>query len=123
MTAWFARRLVQAMFIVLAMTAIVFTAINVIGDPVEVLVSQDADLLERDRIRAAFGLDQPLWKQYGNFLGELAQGNLGKSFVYGEPALKVILERMPATLELAIVAMLMAILLGIPLGLYAGLKP
>lgn len=123
MTLWLTRRLVQAFFIVLAMTAIVFVAVNVIGDPVEVLISQDTDEMERDRIRQVFGLDQPLWKQYGNFLGELARGNLGRSFVYGEPALKIIAERMPATMELAFAAMLMAVLGGIPLGLYAGLKP
>jgi peptide/nickel transport system permease protein len=123
MTAWLTRRLVQAFFIVLAMTAIVFVAINVIGDPVEVLISQDADEMERDRIRQVFGLDQPLWKQYANFVGQVAQGNLGRSFVYGEPALKIILERMPATMELAVLALLMSILIGIPLGLYAGLKP
>ncbi|MBE7416788.1 MAG: ABC transporter permease [Ideonella sp.] len=123
MTAWISRRLVQALLIVLAMTAIVFVAVNVIGDPVEVLISQDADEMERDRIRQVFGLDQPLWKQYAKFVGEAARGNLGKSFVYGEPTLKVIVERMPATLELAIAAMLLAILLGIPLGLYAGLRP
>jgi peptide/nickel transport system permease protein len=123
MTAWIVRRLVQALFIVLAMTAIVFLAVSVIGDPVEVLVSQDADQMERDRIRQVFGLDQPLWKQYAKFVGEVAQGNLGRSFVYGEPALKIIVERMPATMELAISAMLMAILVGIPLGLYAGLRP
>jgi peptide/nickel transport system permease protein len=123
MTAWLTRRLVQAFFIVLAMTAIVFVGINAVGDPVEVLISQDADQMERDRIRQVFGLDQPLWKQYANFVGQLAQGNLGRSFVFGEPALKIILERMPATMELAVLALLMSILIGIPLGLYAGLRP
>jgi peptide/nickel transport system permease protein len=102
---------------------IVFTAVSVIGDPVEVLISQDANQAERDRITTEFGLDKPIWMQYGKFLGEVMQGNLGKSFVYGEPALKVILERMPATMELAVTAMLFSILFGIPLGLYAGLRP
>src|SRR4051794_26169308 len=110
MTAWIVRRLVQALFIVLAMTAIVLLAVSVIGNPVEVLWSQDADQMECDHIRQGFGLDQPLWKQYAKFVGEVAQGNLGRSFVYGEPALKIIVERMPATMELAITAMLMAIL-------------
>lgn len=123
MTAWLTRRLVQAAFIVLAMTMIVFVAVSVIGDPVEVLISQDANQAERERVTAEFGLDKPIWMQYGRFLGELAHGNLGKSFVYGEPALKVILERMPATMELAVTAMLFSVLLGIPLGLYAGLRP
>lgn len=123
MTAWLARRLIQAAFIVLAMTMIVFVAVSVIGDPVEVLISQDANQAERERITAEFGLDKSIWLQYGKFLGEVAQGNMGKSFVYGEPTLKVILERMPATMELAVTAMLISVLLGIPLGLYAGLRP
>ena len=123
MTAWLARRLIQAAFIVLAMTMIVFVAVSVIGDPVEVLISQDANQAERERITAEFGLDKSIWLQYGKFLGEVAQGNMGKSFVYGEPTLKVILGRMPATMELAVTAMLISVLLGIPLGLYAGLRP
>jgi len=123
MTAWLTRRLVQAFFIVLAMTAIVFVAVSVIGNPVDVLISPEADLIERDQVIKSFGLDQPLWRQYLNFVGALAHGNLGKSFVYGESTFKVILERMPATFELAVSALLLSIALGIPLGLYAGLKP
>jgi len=123
MTAWLTRRLVQAFFIVLAMTAIVFVAVSVIGNPVDVLISPEADLIERDQVIKSFGLDQPLWRQYLNFVGALAHGNLGKSYVYGESTFKVILERMPATFELAVSALLLSIALGIPLGLYAGLKP
>jgi len=123
MAAWLTRRLVQAFFIVLAMTAIVFVAVSVIGNPVDVLISPEADLIERDQVIKSFGLDQPLWRQYLNFVGALAHGNLGKSFVYGESTFKVILERMPATFELAVSALLLSIALGIPLGLYAGLKP
>lgn len=123
MSAWFLRRLLQAGFVVLAMTVIVFVGISVIGDPVETLISQDADQGERLRTIAAFGLDRPLWVQYLSFLKGALQGDLGRSFVYNEPALKVILQRMPATLELAFAAMLMAIAIGIPLGLYAGVRP
>jgi peptide/nickel transport system permease protein len=97
--------------------------VNVIGDPVQVLISQDADEIERARMIRTFGLDQPLWRQYLSFVGAALQGNLGKSFVYGEPALKIILERLPATLELAVSALMLSILIGIPLGLYAGLRP
>src|SRR6185295_4821943 len=109
MTIWIARRLVQALFIVVAMTAIVFVAVNVIGDPVEVLISPEADQIERARVVQTFGLDKPLWRQYLSFVGNAFQGNLGKSFVYGEPALKIILERLPATLELAVSALLLSI--------------
>jgi peptide/nickel transport system permease protein len=68
-------------------------------------------------------LDKPLWEQYVSFLSGALHGDFGKSFVFSEPALQVILQRMPATLELAICAVLLAIVIGIPLGLYAGLKP
>lgn len=123
MSNWFLGRLLQAGFVVLAMTVIVFIGISVVGDPVETLVSQDADQAERLRTIAAFGLDRPLWSQYLAFLNGAAHGDLGRSFVYNEPALKIILQRMPATLELAFAAMILAILIGIPLGLYAGVKP
>lgn len=123
MSNWFMGRLLQAGFVVLAMTVIVFIGISVVGDPVETLVSQDADQAERLRTIAAFGLDRPLWSQYLAFLNGAAHGDLGRSFVYNEPALKIILQRMPATLELAFAAMILAILIGIPLGLYAGVKP
>lgn len=123
MTIWLARRLLQALFVVFAMTMIVFVAVSVIGNPIDVLVAPDADQAERARVVAAFGLDRPLWEQYFNFLTGIAQGNFGRSFVFGEPALNVILQRMPATLELALSAIFLAIVIGIPLGLYAGLKP
>jgi peptide/nickel transport system permease protein len=123
MSAWLLRRLLQAGFVVFAMTLIVFLGVNVIGDPVETLISQDADQGERLRAIAAFGLDRPLWAQYLSFLKGAAQGDLGRSFVYNEPAIRVILQRMPATLELALAAMLLAVMIGIPLGLYAGVRP
>ncbi|MBD3848502.1 ABC transporter permease [Bosea sp. SSUT16] len=123
MSAWLLRRLLQAIFVVIAMTVIVFIGISVIGDPVETLISQDADQGERLRTIAAFGLDRPLWVQYLSFLNGAIHGDLGRSFVYNEPALQVILQRMPATLELAVAAMLLAIVIGIPLGLFAGVKP
>jgi peptide/nickel transport system permease protein len=72
---------------------------------------------------AALGLDKPLWEQYWRFLSGALQGDLGRSFVFNEPALKLIAQRMPATLELAITAVLLSVIIGIPLGLYAGLKP
>ncbi len=107
----------------LAMSVIVFIGVYAIGDPVEILISPDADQAERARAIAALGLDLPLWEQYLVFLSRALQGDLGRSFVYNEPALKLILQRMPATLELAISATVLAIVVGLPLGLYAGLRP
>ncbi len=123
MTTWMIRRLIQAVFVMLAMTVIVFIGVNVIGDPVEILISPEADQAERARAVAALGLDKPLWEQYGRFLLGALHGDLGRSFVFNEPALQLIGTRMPATLELALTAVLLSIVIGIPLGLYAGLKP
>jgi peptide/nickel transport system permease protein len=123
MLVFIIRRLLQT-FLVLAVTSLlVFGGLFVVGDPVEVLVNPDADQVEKDRSRKAMGLDKPLVAQYGIFVSNAVQGDLGKSFVFGRPALEVIIERLPATLELALVAMVLSILIGIPLGLYAGLKP
>src|SRR5450759_4833681 len=123
MTTWLFRRLIQALFVILAMTVIVFLGVNVIGDPVEILISPDADQAERARAIIALGLDKPLWQQYLIFLQGALHGDLGRSFVFNEPALRLIGQRMPATMELAVTAVLLSIVLGIPLGLYAGLYP
>jgi peptide/nickel transport system permease protein len=123
MTTWLIRRLIQAMLVVLAMTAIVFLGLHLIGNPVDILISPQADQAERARAIASLGLDKPLWQQYLAFLRGASHGNLGNSFVFNEPALRLIAERMPATMELAVTAVLLSVVLGIPLGLYAGIYP
>ena len=122
MTVYLVRRLLQALLVVLAMSVIVFIGVFAIGDPVEILISPDADQIERERAVQALGLDLPLWQQYAVFLTKALQGDLGRSFVYNEPALKLILQRMPATMELALVAAVLALALGIPMGVYAALR-
>ena len=117
------RRIIQAGFVILAMTIIVFLGVNVIGNPVDILINPDLNQAERLRVIESLGLDRPLWQQYLSFLHGLTEGNFGNSFVYSKPALDVILERLPATLELALCAMVIAIVVGLPLGLYAGLYP
>ncbi len=123
MATWLLRRSIQAVFVVLAMTVIVFIGVNVIGNPVDILISPEADAAERARAIAALGLDQPLWHQYLSFLGGILHGDLGRSFVFNEPAMQVILQRLPATMELAVAAVLISVVLGVPAGLYAGLRP
>lgn len=123
MTGWLLRRLGQALLVMLLMTLIVFVGLNAIGNPVDILVGEDLNQAERLQAIARLGLDQPLWQQYLNFLNGVLHGHLGKSYVYHEDALQLILQRLPATLELAFSALLMAILIGVPLGLYAGLYP
>ena len=123
MLAYIIRRTLQAVLVLFVMSMLVFIGVYAIGNPVDILINPQADQLDRERAIAALGLDQPLWVQYAKFLSGAVHGDLGKSFVHGTSALGMILERMPATLELAIVAMLSAVVLGIPLGLWAGLKP
>ena len=123
MSVFIIRRLLQSLVVVLVMSLLVFVGVNVVGDPVDMLVNPEADQAEIDRVIRDFGLDKPLPEQYGRFLLNAIQGDLGKSFIFGTPALKLIIQRMPATLELAFAALFMAVLIGIPLGIYAGLKP
>lgn len=123
MAVWLIRRIVQATLVVLAMTVIVFIGLHVIGNPIDILISPQADQAERARAIAALGLDKPLWDQYLWFLKDALRGDLGRSFVFNEPALRIIGQRMPATLELAVSAVLISVIFGIPLGLYAGLRP
>jgi peptide/nickel transport system permease protein len=105
------------------MSLVVFVGVHVVGDPVHILISDEMTQEEIERFIRQLGLDRPLHQQYLSFLANAARGDLGNSFVHGEPALKLILDRMPATLELAFAAFLLAIVVGIPLGMYAGLKP
>lgn len=123
MTAYLLRRLMQTAVIVVVMSVIVFFGVHVIGDPVWLLVNPQMDQRDIEAAVRALGLDRPIWEQYFYFVRGALQGDLGRSFIFGEPALTVILQRMPATLELAVAALVMAIVIGIPLGLYAGLKP
>ena len=123
MLAYIIRRLVSSIFLLFVMSLLVFLGVYAIGNPVDLLISPEADQKEIARTIAALGLDKPLWEQYFIFVKRALSGDLGRSFAFNTPAIELILQRMPATMELAITAMLMAILLGIPLGLYAGLKP
>jgi len=105
------------------MSLIVFVGVNLVGDPVDMLINPEADQMEIDRVIRDLGLDRPVSEQYWYFLVNAFQGDLGRSFIFGEPALKLIIQRMPATLELALFSLFIAIVFGIPLGIYAGLKP
>ena len=123
MSVFIIRRLLQSGVVVIIMSFIVFSGVFLIGDPVEILVSDDADQEEREEMIKSMGLDKPFLVQYGIFVSKALKGNLGESFVFNEPALLLILDRMPATMELAVVSLMIAIVFGIPLGVWAGLKP
>jgi len=117
------RRLGQGLLVLAVMSALVFVGVYAIGNPVELLVNPQADDAERARATAALGLDKPLKVQFATFVLRALQGDLGRSFVYNVPAIQLIMDRLPATLELAVTATVIAIAIGIPLGLVAGLKP
>jgi peptide/nickel transport system permease protein len=123
MLAYTLRRFAQSGFVLGAMALLVFLGVYAVGNPVEMLINPQADEAERVRATVALGLDKPLHVQFMAFLQGALTGDLGKSFVFGVPALELILSKLPATIELALVAMVIAIALGIPLGLIAGLKP
>lgn len=123
MTGWLLRRIAQAAVVVFLMTLIVFVGLHAIGNPVDILIGQDVDQVDRARIIAELGFDKPLWEQYLGFLNGALHGNLGNSFVYNIPAIELVIQRLPATFELAIAAMMLAVVVGLPLGLYAGLYP
>jgi len=123
MTASILRRSLQSIVVLFIMSLIVFVGVNLVGDPVDMLINPEADQAEIDRVIRDLGLDRPVSEQYWYFVLNAFQGDLGRSFIFGEPALKLIVQRMPATMELALVSLLMAVVFGIPLGIYAGLKP
>jgi peptide/nickel transport system permease protein len=123
MAAYLIRRIFQSLLILLAMSALVFLAVYLLGNPVDALLSPDADQIERAAAIARLGLDRPLYEQFGTFLWNAIRGDLGTSFVYSAPAMDVIFQRLPATLELAVSALIISLLIGIPLGVLAGLRP
>jgi peptide/nickel transport system permease protein len=123
MAGFVIQRLVQAALVMLAMSALVFVGVYAIGNPIDVLINPDAPQDIRLQTIALYGLDRPLWEQYLTFLGLLARGDFGTSFVFNLPVLQLILSRLPATLELALLAVLAGTLLGVPLGVYAGYRP
>lgn len=123
MTAYLLRRIGQTVITLLVMSVLVFVGVYFVGNPVDVMISATATPAEREQIIASLGLDQPVWVQYWSFLTNALSGDLGNSFLYNQPALKLILARMPATLELAFSALFIALVIGIPLGVWAGLKP
>lgn len=123
MLAYLIRRFSQAFLVMAVMAAIVFFGLFTVGNPVDLLINPEADLAEQEATIKRLGLDRPVHVQFGYFLSGIAQGDLGTSFVHNRPALELILSRLPATLELAFLGILIAIVLGIPLGMIAGLRP
>ncbi|CAA9582501.1 MAG: ABC transporter, permease protein 1 (cluster 5, nickel/peptides/opines) [uncultured Truepera sp.] len=122
MWSYILKRIVQSVGVILGVTLITFLALHMGGDPTYLYVSERASAEEIAATRATLGFDRPLHVQYLSFLGGLVRGDLGNSLSYRTPALQVVLERFPATLELTLFAMLIAILFSIPLGVVSSLK-
>ena len=116
-------RLANAAVVMVLVSMLSFSLFNFIGDPVSNLVGENATVNERDAMRRSLGLDQPLPLQYLKFVGRAVQGEFGVSYRNIEPVSRVIASRLPATLELSLVAAVLALGVGIPMGVYAGLKP
>jgi peptide/nickel transport system permease protein len=120
MTVFILRRLMQSIFVILIVSIFVFVGVYAIGNPADILVPPDTTQSERESAIKALGLDRPLVVQYGVFLSNALRGDLGRSFVFNQPTIQLILQRMPATLELALFALFLAVTLGIPLGMLSG---
>ena len=122
MLAFILRRLAQALAVMLTVAFIAFMLFQYVGDPVTNLLGQDATQEQRDALRKDLGLDRPFFVQFGAFVGNAVQGEFGMSLRQGQKVSRLILERLPATLELSLVAALIALVVGIPLGVYAALR-
>jgi peptide/nickel transport system permease protein len=123
MISFVLQRLLQSLLVVLILSIVLFVGIWLIGNPVDVMISSEATEADRLAAMKALGLDRPIWEQYLVFLGNALQGDWGTSFVYKEPVTRILLQRLPASVELAVVAFIIAVGFSVPAGLYAGLKP
>jgi len=123
MATYITRRLLQGAVVLLAVSLICFIIFRYMGDPVLMLAGRYATFQEREEVRKAYGLDKPFYVQYIRFIANAAQGNFGRSYVTRVPALGLILERLPASVELATSAILISFLMGVGLGVLVSLKP
>ena len=122
MLAFFIQRLLQAVLVMVAVGFIAFSLFNFVGDPVSLMLPPEATSADRDEVRKSLGLDQPFYLQFAKFVGNALQGNFGISLRLGRPVSQLLIERLPATLELSVIAASLALLVGIPMGVYTALK-
>jgi peptide/nickel transport system permease protein len=116
MARYLLRRFLQIIPVLLIITIIVFLFVNASGDPVAILMPPEASAADRTLMREALGLNRPLYVQYGIFISKAIRGDFGRSFRYGVPAMEVVMEKIPASLELAGISLLASIMIAIPLG-------
>lgn len=123
MLGYLLKRILQSIVVMLCVSFLVFVVMYHSGDPVEMLLPPEATQQQVEALRHHLGLDQPFTVQFGRFLKNALRGDLGQSFVFNKPALGLVIERIPATLELAVSAMVLAVLMGIPAGMVAAVRP
>jgi peptide/nickel transport system permease protein len=123
MIAVIGSRLAQALLVMLAVTAIAFVMFRYVGDPVAMMSREDASPAEKAELRRSLGLDRPVLVQYGEFVVRVAKGDLGVSFRNQRPVAELLAERLPATLELVLVATVLSLAVGIPVGVFCALRP
>jgi ABC-type dipeptide/oligopeptide/nickel transport system permease component len=122
MRRYIARQLVQFLVVILGISILAFAILHVLGDPVLLLLPQNAGKEEFERYRHLLGLDRPLYVQYWKFLSNAVVGNFGKSWYADTPAFRLVLERMPPTIYLTFAGLVVALLISLPLGILAALK-
>ena len=123
MFAFVLRRVAQSVFVMLAVALVAFALFSYVGDPINNMVGQDTSMEDREQLREDLGLNDPAPLQFARFVFNAARGEFGLSYRHGRPVAELISERLPATLELSIAAALFALLLGVPMGVYAALRP
>jgi len=121
MIAFVIQRLLQSVLVMLTVALIAFALFNYVGDPINNMVGQDTTLQDREQLRQELGLNDSFVVQFGRFVGHAVQGNFGLSYQQARPVKTIILEKMPATLELSFMAAFLALLFGVPMGIYTGL--
>ena len=122
MLAFIIQRLLQSILVMIAVGFIAFSLFNFVGDPVSLMLPPEATAADRDEVRKSLGLDEPFYVQFAKFAGNALQGNFGISLRLGRPVSQLLIERLPATLELSTIAASLALLIGIPMGVYTALK-
>ena len=123
MLGYIVRRMLQALLVMLVVALLGFSMFNFLGDPVNSMVGQDTPISERERLREELGLNDPIPLQFVRFVGNIMQGKFGISYRLGRPVNEILAERLPATLELSLIAALFSLVVGIPMGVFTGLYP
>jgi peptide/nickel transport system permease protein len=122
MIAFVLQRLLQAMLVMLVVALIAFALFNFVGDPINSMVGQDTSLADRERLREALGLNDNFVVQFARFVWHAARGEFGLSYQQARPVGQIILEKLPATLELSLAAAILALVFGVPMGIYTGIN-